>query len=187
MKFSKPSRSNIIFLFVVLLFIIPQTRQPIQVFFHKVFSRVNSVTIIEESKQRIVEDYNWILKDENGNNYNFKNTQGKVVIINFWATWCPPCIAEMPSLQKLYDTYNKDVIFLFVTNENTSVTSTFKNKKNYTLPVFQNISKTPDILYTTSIPRTVIIDKKGRIVIDKSGAVDWFSTSIKKEINKLLR
>lgn len=107
-------------------------------------------------------------------------------MINFWATWCPPCIAEMPSLQKLYDAYNEDVVFLFITNEPKDVTSEFKSQKAYSFPVYQRRSNAPKPLITKGIPRTVIIDKSGRIVIDKSGAVDWFSSSIREKLEILI-
>ena len=116
MKFLKAQISNIIFIVVIALLVIPQTRQPIQVFISKGMALI-SPSIEKLDKQEIVSTYDWQLKNESGNIFNFESTKGKVVIINFWATWCPPCIAEMPSLQKLYNDYQKRVEFLFVTND----------------------------------------------------------------------
>jgi hypothetical protein len=92
----------------------------------------------------------------------------------------------MPSLQKLYDVYNEEVVFLFVTNASKEVTSIFKNKNGLSFPVFQSHSNEPNEFETRSIPRTLVIDKAGYIVIDKTGAVDWFSSSVKKQIDQLI-
>lgn len=186
MKLSKSKRNNILFVVLLIIIIVPQTRQSTQVLFHKTFSHINFVNKIDIPNRVQLENYDWNLKDEYGRNYDFNSAKGKVVLINFWATWCPPCIAEMPSLQKLYDVYNEEVVFLFVTNEPKEVTSIFKNKNGLSFPVFQSHSNEPNEFVTRSIPRTLVIDKAGYIVIDKTGAVDWFSSSVKKQIDQLI-
>ncbi|TCK66621.1 thiol-disulfide isomerase/thioredoxin [Winogradskyella wandonensis] len=179
--------SNIIFLVAIVLLVIPQTRRPIQVTLHKALAIFNSPSIIKETQRTKLKDYNWSLIDETGKSYNLKNSKGKVIIINFWATWCPPCIAEMPSLQKLYDKYGDNAEFIFVTDDSIDKIEAFKAKNSYTFPVYQTASNPPDGLTTKSIPRTVIINKKGEIVIDKSGAVDWYNSKIQEQIELLLK
>ena len=107
-------------------------------------------------------------------------------MINFWATWCPPCIAEMPSLQALYDDYSDKVEFLFVTNEDFKTVDTFKKKKDFNFEVYNPVGTIPQSLQTSSIPRTFIINKKGEIVVDESGAVDWNSTTVRGQLDQLL-
>tara|TARA_R110000868_G_scaffold8774_6_gene44928 strand:+ start:5163 stop:5723 length:561 start_codon:yes stop_codon:yes gene_type:complete len=182
---SKIKKSNILFLIIIALLLVPQTRQPIQVFLHRVISFVNPVSVNKSSLVKI-EDYNWELKNINGNVFNFKETKGKVVLINFWATWCPPCIAEMPSMQLLYADYKDKVEFIFVSNESETVINNFLNKNKYTFEVFNSKSEYPEHFNIKSIPRTFIIDKKGHIVIDKSGAVNWNSDSVRNTIDELL-
>ena len=111
MKVSKSQISNLIFLVVIAILIIPQTRKPIQVFLNKGFALI-SPNIEKKENQKTLRTYEWQLKDENGNIFNFESVKGKVVFINFWATWCPPCIAEMPSIQNLYKDYKDKVEFL---------------------------------------------------------------------------
>lgn len=186
MKISKSKRSNIIFLVVILLLLIPQTRKPIQVFLQKGLAMF-SPSVIDEDKRVVLTDYDWQLVDENGRSYNFNDAKGKVVFINFWATWCPPCIAEMPSMEKLYRDYKNEVVFLFVSNENQEVISKFKEKHDYEFIVHGALTANPVQLETTSIPRTFVLDKQGHIVIDKGGAADWNSNSVRKLLDDLLR
>lgn len=186
MKISKSQRSNIIFLVIILLIVIPQTRQPIQVFLQKGLAMF-SPSVIDEEDRVVLTDYNWQLVDENGLAYNFNDARGKVVFINFWATWCPPCIAEMPSMEKLYQDYKDDVDFLFVSNETQEVISKFKKKNDYEFLVHASLTANPEQLETSSIPRTFVLDQQGNIVIDKSGAADWNSKSVRKLLDDLLR
>jgi len=186
MKITKIQRNNIIFIIFLAILIIPQTRQPIQILLHKGLALI-SPSVIEEEKRISLNDYNWNLVDENGNAYNFNEAKGKVVLINFWATWCPPCIAEMPSMEKLYQAYKDDVVFLFVSEEEQEVISKFKYKNDYDFIVYSSLTKHPEIFETRSIPRTYILDKAGNIAIDKSGAADWNSESVKELLDTLLK
>ena len=186
MKISKSQRNNIIFLVFILLLLIPQTRQPIQVLLQKGLAMI-SPSVIKEDKRITLKDYDWQLVDENGKSYNFNNAKEKVVVLNFWATWCPPCIAEMPSMEKLYKDYKDEVVFLFVSNESQEVISKFKQKNDYDFLVYSSVTATPKLLEASSIPRTFVLDPQGHIVIDKTGAADWNSDKVRKLLDDLLR
>lgn len=168
--------------------IIPQTRQPIQVFLQKGIAMVIKPSVIDASERLKLTNYDWTLKDLEGETFDFSSAEGKVIVINFWATWCPPCIAEMPSLDKLYQNYksNDDVIFLFVSNEETDIIRSFINKKAYSFNAYQSLTNYPQEFNVSSIPRTFIISKEGEIVVDKSGAADWNSEKVTKTIDGLL-
>jgi thiol-disulfide isomerase/thioredoxin len=185
MKISKSQRNNIIFLVFILIILIPQTRQPLQVLLHKGLA-LFSPSIEDKNERKSVTDYNWQLRDETGQIFDFNNAKGKVVVINFWATWCPPCIAEMPSLEKLYNRYNDDVVFLFVSDEKQDVISKFKQKHNYEFEVHSALTSFPKEFDVTSIPRTFVIDKNGTIVIDKTGAANWYSDKVIATMDELL-
>ncbi|WP_296313296.1 TlpA family protein disulfide reductase [Winogradskyella sp. UBA3174] len=182
----KISKLNILFLIIILVLIIPQTRQPIQVLLHKGLSYVSSSNIIEKEDRILVKDSNWQLKSDKNYIINFIDSKGKVVFVNFWATWCPPCIAEMPSIQELYSEYKDDVVFLFVTNEDFQIVEKFMTKKKFTFEVFNPINTIPNQLLTKSIPRTFIINKKGEIVVDESGALDWNSKTVRQQLDQLI-
>lgn len=185
MKITKSQGNSIFFLVLILIVLIPQTRQPLQVFFHKGFA-LFSPSIEDENERKSVANYNWKLRDENGQTFDFNNAKGKVVVINFWATWCPPCIAEMPSLEKLYHAYNDDVVFLFVSNENQDIISKFKQKHNYQFKVYSALTPYPEVFDVSSIPRTFVIDKQGTVVMDKTGAANWYSDKVIATLDDLL-
>ena len=177
---------NIIFLVVIAILIIPQTREPIQVLLHKGLSYINKSSLIDKEERFSVSYSNWKLKSDANTSLDFKETKGKVVFINFWATWCPPCIAEMPSLQALYADYNEKVVFLFVTNDDFEAVEKFKAKKEFNFEVFKPLNQVPEVLTTTSIPRTFVINKYGDVVIDESGAIDWNSETVRRQLDLLI-
>lgn len=180
---------NIIFIIVIALILIPQTRQPIQVFFNKAMVLIVKPSKIDNEERKVISNYSWKLIDVSGHSYDFRTSEGKVIVLNFWATWCPPCIAEMPSMEQLYQKYrgNDDVVFLFVSNEDVSVIKKFIAKKKYSFKVYQSLTEYPSEFNVTSIPRTFIISKSGEIVIDKTGPADWNSEPVITAINELLK
>ena len=185
MNISKKTISNIIFIFVIIILVIPQTRKTIQVLLHKSIALIKPVTINDKGLSKI-NDYSWELNDENNTVFNFEEAKGKVVLINFWATWCPPCIAEMPSMQNLYNDYKDKIVFLFITNDWFSEVNPFLTKHNYTFKVYRPINGYPEFFDITTIPRTFLIDKQGNIIIDENGAANWNSNSIRNTIDDLL-
>ncbi|GGH38956.1 hypothetical protein GCM10011364_08040 [Mangrovimonas yunxiaonensis] len=155
---------------------------------HKGLSAISTPSTLDKDEQKQLSDYNWSLIDENGKGFNFEAAKGKVVVINFWATWCPPCIAEMPSLDNLYLEYkdHKDVVLLYVTNDAPQKTQRFKKKNGYQFEVFRPVTAYPEAFDVNTIPRTFIVDKSGTIVLDKTGAANWNSKAIKQIITTLV-
>lgn len=185
MKFFKSHWSNIFFLVIIILLIIPQTRKPLQVGLNRLFAF--SPSQVSKEERRLVSSYNWPLQDLEGEKYNLREAEGDVALVNIWATWCPPCIAEMPSFENLYATYNDSVKFFFISYEQKEKLEAFLEKKNYSLPVFQPLSHAPQSLETSSLPTTYLISKSGEIVIEKTGAADWNSQNVRQIIDKLLK
>ncbi|EGV45111.1 TlpA family protein disulfide reductase [Bizionia argentinensis JUB59] len=186
MKKPKFSTSNIIFVIVIGLMIIPQTRQPIQVFLQKGLAMISPSEISVDKRETLKSYDNWNLVDSKGNAFDFKQAEGKVVFINFWATWCPPCIAEMPSIDELYADYKDDVIFLLVSNEKAETISGFQSKNEFNFEFYQSVTNAPAQFQTNSIPQTYLIDKQGSIVMDKSGAANWNSDKVRKVLDDLI-
>lgn len=186
MKLSKSQISNLFFILVIAVLIIPQTRKPIQIFLNKGMALI-SPSIESKEKITVLKSYDWKLKDEAGHIFDFKQAKGKVVLINFWATWCPPCIAEMPSLQALYNDYQNRVEFLFVTTDWYSEINAFLEKNKYTFKVYRSLNNESELFDVPTIPRTFLIDKEGNIIIDESGAANWNSDKVRTTIDGQLK
>jgi thiol-disulfide isomerase/thioredoxin len=114
--------------------------------------------------------------------------KGKVVVINFWATWCPPCIAEMPSLNKLHQKFkdNPRVVFITVDADgDLDKSAYFMAENKYTLPLYRVNSEIPQTLFGGSLPTTVFLDKTGQMVLRHEGAANYDSDKVLAYLNQL--
>lgn len=128
-------------------------------------------------------------KDKSGKIVSLSSLKGKVVFINFWATWCPPCIHEMPSINELKQSFkgNDDIIFLMVDVDNNIQKSTaFMEDNKYDLNVYVPASEIPSNYLAGSIPTTVILDKNGDMVARMEGGRDYKNPEIIKALNELV-
>lgn len=135
------------------------------------------------------EDSDLSFKDKDGNIVTLSSLEGKVVFINFWATWCPPCIDEMPSINELKHSFNgnDDIEFLLVDVDNKIEKSTiFMEENAYDLPVYVPVSTLPPSFLGGAIPTTVILDKKGEMVARIEGGRDYTHPEIMKGLNELV-
>ena len=103
---------------------------------------------------------------------SLKSLRGKVVLIDFWATWCPPCRESMPQVDKLYAKYrDQGVEFLAISNEKLSDLRTFQPKSGVSYPLYCDTDdQAMSAFKVESIPRLVIVNKQGEIVFDEEGA-----------------
>ncbi|MFD2516138.1 TlpA family protein disulfide reductase [Pontibacter locisalis] len=114
--------------------------------------------------------------DLQGKQVAFESLKGKVVFLNIWATWCPPCIAEMPNIQKLYDKVGSDKIafvMLSVDEDGMKKVKKYIDKKGYSFPVYLPASQFPQEFYSNAIPTTFIISPEGKIVAKQEGMADY--------------
>ncbi len=117
-------------------------------------------------------------KDSKNNVVSLANLEGKVIFLNFWATWCPPCLAEMPSVNKLYEQFgnDEDVVFLLIdADSDFKKAQAYMDRKKYKMPVYTFASDLPKQLYSGSLPTTIVLDKKGRISYNGVGAANYAS------------
>jgi thiol-disulfide isomerase/thioredoxin len=128
------------------------------------------------------------LEDINNRAFNLEDKKGKVVFINFWATWCPPCLAELPSINALYEKEknNPDVEFITVDiDRELAKTAKFMQLKEYHFPVYEAYGA--DKLYNQGIPTTLVVDKKGNIVFSHFNRANYSSDQFEKFIDKLAK
>ncbi|MBS2210056.1 TlpA family protein disulfide reductase [Carboxylicivirga mesophila] len=132
-------------------------------------------------------DYNWHIEDMEGNVIQLSELKGEVLFINFWATWCPPCIAEMPSIQRLYDEYKDKMAFILVSKESKSILQEFIKAKGYTFPVYVLRSREPDVFTSRSIPASFLVSPEGQLMMKKQGAARWDGDKVKALIDEMLQ
>jgi thiol-disulfide isomerase/thioredoxin len=182
---------DIVFWVLIILFLIPGPRKAIVTTLNRAVLHVKAPRVIKEEKQVQLSDmdYNWVLAWSKNKPFYFSNLRSKVVIVNYWATWCPPCIAEMPEFQSLFRKYGDRVAFIMVTNDNPDAVKAFIEKNHYQFPVFylpQN-PPPPKPLQFSALPTTFIISKEGKVVSKKTGAANWDSRAMEKILDELLK
>jgi len=129
-----------------------------------------------------------VFANASGKTINLSSLKGKVVFLNFWATWCPPCIAEMPGINHLYKKFSNrsDVIFVMVDVDGNVVASeAFMKTHDYGLPLYIAPSGISSGLFTGTLPTTIIIDKTSKIVFSKTGAANYNTEQFAAFISKL--
>lgn len=124
-----------------------------------------------------------------GQSFTLSQQAGKVVLLNFWATWCGPCVGELPDIQKLYDEYSTgdEVVILTINaGESTSTAQSFMNQRGYTFPVVCDTKNALSYAYgVNAIPRTVVFGKDGTVKSDLVGARSY--ETFKDAVTEALR
>ena len=116
---------------------------------------------------------NFTVYDESGNAVRLSDYFGKPIVLNFFASWCPPCRAEMPAFQEEYNANREEVVFLFVSLDNTMADAkSFVDGQGYTFPIFHDQSGSAARAYSIqSIPATYFISREGKLISQKIGKI----------------
>ncbi len=118
------------------------------------------------------------MEDPNGNTVRLSDMKGKPVVLNFWASWCPPCQSEMPEFDKVCAELGNAVQFVMVDltdgqRETPDLGAAYVEEQGFTFPVYFDIHQEgADAYGIRSIPTTIFIDKDGYIVTSAQGAID---------------
>lgn len=120
--------------------------------------------------------------DLNGKKVSLSDYRGKVVFVNIWATWCPPCREEMPSMQKLYDRFkgeNFEILAVSIDSTGAKAVAPFMRELNLTFPALLDTKGKIGSLYgTTGVPESFIIDKEGILIEKVIGPLDWATPKV---------
>ncbi len=122
--------------------------------------------------------FDFTLKDLEGINRSLSSYKGKFVFLNFWATWCGPCRKEMPSMQRLYDTYKDSGLEIIAVNlqESNNIVKSFIDELNLDFTVLLDKTGEVGAIYgAANIPTTYLIDRDGNIFAQVVGSRDWNS------------
>lgn len=136
---------------------------------------------VEKAPGFTVEDYD-------GNIVSLNDFAGKPIVLNIWASWCPPCKAEMPDFEAAYKKYGDEVVFLMVNatggQETVASAKSFIGNSGYTFPVYFDTAYEVSYAYqATSIPKTFFIDRDGNLVAHAPGALS--GEALEKGINMI--
>ncbi|PKP51892.1 MAG: redoxin [Bacteroidetes bacterium HGW-Bacteroidetes-1] len=177
--------SDIIFVLLVVGMLIPASRRQISAFMAGLLA--TSPKTIEKDQQDHVsaEAYQWEFSSLDGETVRLSDFGSQPVFLNFWATWCPPCIAEMPDIQDLYDNYGDKAAFLLVTNEEPAIVRSFMKKRGFNMPVYIQKGGVPPVFASNSIPTTFLISAEGNVLIRKTGAAKWNSKKMQATMKQL--
>jgi peroxiredoxin len=118
----------------------------------------------------------FVLTDLDGNQHRLSDYRGQVVIINFWATWCPPCRAEMPSMQRAWVQLEKEGILMFGIDVGEDEETIFQFTANYPVEfplLMDSDSSVINHWPVRGLPTTFVVDPKGRIVYRAIGGREW--------------
>lgn len=130
------------------------------------------------------------LKDMQGKRVRLGDFQGKVVLLNFWATWCSSCRKEMPSMEQLYQAYNaKDFVIVGVSVDQGAPgeVQAFAEQMQVTFPILHDRDSLVSRLYDNpGVPSSYLIDRQGRIAYRVLGEYDWFGAPARSAVEALL-
>lgn len=138
--------------------------------------------------------FEFTLKTLNGESIQMDSLRGKVIFLNLWATWCGPCRAEMPNIQKLYTSMENDTIaFVMLAIDKKGDEPKIRKylkEKGFTFPIYRPAytgdSSLPEILKVPSIPTTFVIDKQGNVAYKNVGTANYNTHKFKKFLTDLL-
>lgn len=118
-----------------------------------------------DAADRKIQQADFTLKDLQGHEWTLKDLRGKVVLVNFWATWCPPCVKEMPDLQALYDRYqNQGLVVLGISDEDLAKVQPFVTQRAVSYPVLLDTGHAVEYRFgIMGIPRTFVYGRDGKL------------------------
>ena len=128
-------------------------------------------------------------KDLEGNEFSLRDFEEKTLFINYWATWCNPCLAEMPAMVELYEQFkdNEDIVFLYLSKEDMDVIKNYipKDESLEKLPLYKVITD-DELFKTRAIPTTFIVDKSGKILVEDVGSASWNDEKVVKYLKGII-
>jgi thiol-disulfide isomerase/thioredoxin len=139
------------------------------------------------SKKVSPRDFSLSLLD--GKTRSLSSYKGKVVFLNFWATWCGPCRMEMPSMQAVYNKYSDKGLEILAVNcaEEKATVSSFMKEEGFSFPVLLDLDRRVSLNYgVQSIPTTFLVDRDGMIILRLVGSINWDSPKIHAALESLL-
>jgi len=140
----------------------------------EVAKAMKELDLIRPSEEKLVEDFT--LKKPDGGTFQLSEHRGKVVFINFWATWCPPCREEMPAMEQLFQRSRKDnlVMLAVSVDADPKMVAQFLNEQRFTFTVgLDSTMRLADTYRVRALPASFIVDPSGRLAAFAFGPRRW--------------
>ena len=131
-------------------------------------------------------DYDLQLVSMDGNHQSLHDFEGKTIFINLWATWCGPCIAEMPNINSLYNKVKgEDVVFVMLNlDDEREKAYKFMERKGFGFPVYFPLKGVPSLYHSGTIPTTHVISPDGKIIFTKTGTANYNTERFREFLEK---
>ena len=185
MKFIKKNIIYVIIIGVVSAFALIK---PLRDFVSEQIAMSPTVAKINDETMLSDEVLNIDLKGINTSSTNLKNLRGKVLFLNFWGTWCPPCRTEWPTIQKLYDLKKDKLEFaLIAMQDQEEDVKKYLKENNFTVPVYIAESPLDPKILPVAFPTTYLIGKDGRILKKEDSSMDWSKDSVLEFIDNVTK
>ncbi|MTI87371.1 MAG: TlpA family protein disulfide reductase [Balneolaceae bacterium] len=132
-------------------------------------------------------DYDMPLLSLDGERTTLEAFEGKTIFLNFWATWCPPCIAEMPNIQSLYeDIASEDIVFVMLSlDKDPQKARDFIARKDFTFPVYSLDGRRPIAYNSEVVPTTYVISPDGSIMLKHQGMANYDSREFRTFLHNI--
>ena len=134
---------------------------------------------------------NFMLRDLHGNMKSLSQLKGKVVLLNFWATWCGPCRVEMPAMEQLYQTFPRrefEILAVSTDSQGAAVTRPFQKQMGFTFPILHDSEYQTGLVYgARTLPITFMVDRQGVVRQKIFGARDWASPEARELVQALMK
>lgn len=120
-----------------------------------------------EDERETYKGLDFLLPDYEGNEYSLEDYEGKIVFVNFWGTWCPPCLSEMPHFQTIYEKYEDEIEILAINvqtipdEKSKDEVMEYVNENEFTYPILFDEEGYADSLGINAFPTTFIINQEG--------------------------
>jgi thiol-disulfide isomerase/thioredoxin len=181
-------RKNIIYIVLTVVFLAFMLITPLRNFVTEQIAMSPTVAKVNNETMLPAEVLDIDLKGINTSSTNLKNLRGKVLFLNFWGTWCPPCRTEWPTVQKLYDLRKDKLEFaLIAMQDQEEDVKKFLKDNNYSVPVYIAESPLDPKILPQAFPTTYLIGKDGRILKKEDSSMDWSKDSILEFIDNVTR
>ncbi|PZU83112.1 MAG: TlpA family protein disulfide reductase [Chryseobacterium sp.] len=181
-------KKNIIYVIIIAAVSAFALIKPLRDFVSEQIAMSPTVAKINDETTLSDEVLNIDLKGINTSSTNLKNLRGKVLFLNFWGTWCPPCRTEWPTIEKLYQLKKDKMEFaLIAMQDQEEDVKKFLKENNYTAPVYIAESPLDPKVLPVAFPTTYLIGKDGRILKKEDSSMDWSKDSVLEFIDNVTK